>query len=188
MSTPLLMSSSILAVSLRFAASWNSFSEWSTAAETEEQALKQCWQGAWSSMPQQTSPSSHRPWWLQGRMTAERFFQQESKPYRHWQVFWFRPLPLSPLPWVPLCHINALPVLPASLLIQRLSPFAWTCSSPKTFWSIRPGILQGPVPVWGLGQVTQTLSSIPPLTPHCSTRGPAVPFQATWISQAAQNC
>lgn len=46
MSTPLLMSSSILAVSLRFAASWNSFSEWSTAAETEELALKQSRHGA----------------------------------------------------------------------------------------------------------------------------------------------
>lgn len=72
-STPLLMSSSILAVSLRFAASWNSFSEWSTAAETEELVLKQCWDEARSSVPQQTSPSAHQFSWLQGRKTAERF-------------------------------------------------------------------------------------------------------------------
>lgn len=87
-------------------------------------------------MPQQTSPSSHWTWWFQGRMTAEGFFQQESQPYRCWHVCWICLLPLSPLLQVPLCHISALPVLPASFLIQCLSLHG-LASAAKPFWSIR---------------------------------------------------
>lgn len=175
------MSSSILAVSLRFAASWNSFSEWSTAAETEELVLKQCWHGARSSMPQQTSPSANQPSWLQGRKTAERFLQQESQPYRCWHVCWIRLHLLSPLLWAP--HISALPVLIQYLL------FVGTCSSLKSFWSITSGTLQAQN--WREDSSRRhrllllSLHSLPAALPGCPyTR---FFFPAMWTSLAAHN-